>query len=107
MNQPGTGSENDQPAEPGDTTGWAQPPAPGGAPEAFVNRQDYASGSLPPGAGSPLQPGPPLSVEAPIRDTTFNLGAIGLLLIGGVILLVIVAVILFVIVGVAHGSPSR
>ncbi|HET9848882.1 MAG TPA: hypothetical protein VFR68_10055 [Candidatus Dormibacteraeota bacterium] len=91
MNQPDQNqpASSDQPQTPRDNTGWAQPPAPQGPPGAFVDRQPVSSGQpLPPGAGSPLQPGPPLSVQAPIRDTTINLTV--LLVAAGAALVVII-----------------
>src|SRR6202022_2755740 len=86
------------PAAPGggDTSGWSQPPAPQspGPPGAFVDRPAAPAGApLPPAAGSPVQPGPPMSVQAPIRDTTINMSAL-LLGVGGVIVLIIVIAIL-------------
>ncbi|HEX3629462.1 MAG TPA: hypothetical protein VHW91_03255 [Candidatus Dormibacteraeota bacterium] len=63
-------------------------------------------GPRPPGAGSPIQPGPPLSVQAPIRDITINRTAVSLL-VGGVILLIIVVLIIVVVLGVVHGSNNR
>jgi len=52
---------------------------------------------LPPGAGSPLQPGPPMSVNAPISDTTINRTA---LLVGGVIAVLVVIVVIVILVAV-------
>jgi len=52
---------------------------------------------VPPGAGSPLQPGPPLSVNAPISDTTINRSA---LLVGVAIAVLIVIVLIVVLVAV-------
>lgn len=91
MNQP---DQTDQPQTPRDNTGWAQPPAPQGPPGAFVDRQPVSSGQpLPPGAGAPLQPGPPLSVEAPIKDTTINWVTL-LLVAGGALLVIIILAVL-------------
>jgi len=90
------GPPSDSPA---DRTGWSQPPAPQspGPPGAFVNRPVAPPGvPLPPGAGSPVQPGPPLSVQAPIKDTTINMTA---LLVGGVIVVVAIIVVI-VLIGV-------
>ena len=47
----------------------------------------------PPGAGSPVQPGPPMSVQAPIKDTSINISVL-LLAGGGVIVLLIVVIVL-------------
>lgn len=94
------------PQAPRDNTGWAQPPAPEGPPGAFVDRQPVPSNpSLPPGAGAPVQPGPPLSVQAPIRDTTFNLMAVAMV-VGVGIVVVLVLVIAFVVIG-AIGHTAR
>ncbi len=68
-----------------DRSGWSQPPAP--------------QSPGPPGAGSPVQPGPPLSVQAPIKDTTINMAAL-LLGVGAVVLVIIV--VLLLIVAFAH-----
>jgi hypothetical protein len=79
-----------------DRTGWSQPPAPQspGPPGAFVDRPAAPPGGpLPPGAGSPVQPGPPLSVQAPIKDTTINMAAV-LFGVGAVILIILVIVVL-------------
>jgi len=84
---------NPPPSTPRDTTGWAQPPAPGGPPGAFVDRQPIPATPLPPGAGSPMQPGPPLSVSAPIRDTTINWTIVAVLAIGALLVLILIAVI--------------
>ena len=83
--------------QPSDSTGWSQPPAPEspGPPGTFVNRPASGPGSaLPPGAGSPVQPGPPMSVQAPIRDTTINLSAVALWLGIGIVAIIIIAVVL-------------
>lgn len=81
------------PVAPRDTTGWAQPPAPVGPPGAFVDRQPLQAVPLPPGAGSPVQPGPPLSVSAPIRDTTINWTVVIALAIGAILILILIALI--------------
>ena len=81
----------------GDATGWSQPPAPQspGPPGAFVDRPAVPAGApLPPGAGSPVQPGPPMSVQAPIKDTTINVTA--LVLGAGIVIVVIIIVILLI-----------
>jgi hypothetical protein len=52
------------------------------------------SAPLPPGAGSPLQPGPPMSVNAPITDTTINRSALVIGVLIAVVILVVVVVIL-------------
>jgi hypothetical protein len=52
---------------------------------------------LPPGAGSPLQPGPPMSVDAPISDTSINRTA---LMVGVVIAVLVVIVVLVILVAV-------
>ena len=49
---------------------------------------------LPPGAGSPLQPGPPMSVNAPITDTSINRSA---LMVGAVIAVLVVIVVLVIL----------
>jgi hypothetical protein len=49
---------------------------------------------LAPGAGSPLQPGPPMSVNAPITDTSINRSA---LMVGGVIAVLVVIVVLVIL----------
>lgn len=87
------------PQAPRDNTGWAQPPAAEGPPGAFLDRRPVPSSqSLPAGAGTPLQPGPPMSVEAPIHDSVFNLGAV-LIVVGSVILVFLLLVAVFLIVG--------
>jgi hypothetical protein len=99
-------SEQDQPAPESappripDPSGWSQPPAPQspGPPGVFVDRPAAPPAApLPPGAGSPVQPGPPMSVQAPIRDTTFNISAL-LLWVGGVIVAIIVIAILIAVI---------
>jgi hypothetical protein len=85
-----------------DRTGWSQPPAPQspGPPGAFVDRPAAPSGApLPPGAGSPLQPGPPMSVNAPIGDTTINRYA----LVAGVVIAVLVLIVVLVILAALFG----
>ncbi|MDQ1743859.1 MAG: hypothetical protein QOE23_2198 [Pseudonocardiales bacterium] len=84
----------------GDRTGWAQPPAPQspGPPGAFVDRPGAPAGApLPPGAGSPLQPGPPMSVNAPITDTSINRSA---LMVGAVIVVLVVIVLVVILAAV-------
>lgn len=79
-----------------DRTGWSQPPASQspGPPGTFVDRPVAPTGQpLPPGAGSPLQPGPPMSVQAPIRDTAINMSAL-LLGVGAVIVVIIVIAVI-------------
>jgi hypothetical protein len=88
------------PAAPGggDGSGWSQPPAPQspGPPGAFVDRPAARPGApLPPGAGSPLQPGPPMSVNAPISATTINRTA---LMVGVVIAVLVVIVVVVVLI---------
>jgi hypothetical protein len=61
--------------------------------DAPVRDSTQPDAPLTPRPGSPLQPGPPLSVQAPIRDTTLNRGAL-LLGVGAVIVIIIVALIL-------------
>ena len=88
---------------PRDDTGWSQAPAEGGPPGAFVDRQPHASRSpLPPGAGSPLQPGPPMSVQAPIPGRLFNLG--GAAMIAAIVLVVVLVLLLvfFLVGALAH-----
>ena len=91
MNQP---EQSDQPQTPRDNSGWAQPPAPEGPPGAFVDRKASSGQPLPPGAGSPLQPGPPLSVQAPIRDTTIHLTMILLLAGAALVVIIVIAVLI-------------
>jgi len=54
---------------------------------------------LPPGAGSPLQPGPPMSVNAPITDTSINRSA----LMVGAVIAVLVVIVVVVILGAFLG----
>ena len=54
---------------------------------------------LPPGAGSPLQPGPPMSVNAPITDTSINRSA----LMVGTVIAVLVVIVVVVILGAFLG----
>jgi len=61
------------------------------------------SAPLPPGAGSPVQPGPPMSVQAPIKDTTINLTA---LLLGAGIVIVIVIVLIVLIAAFGHRAAG-
>ena len=87
---------------PADRTGWSQPPAPQspGPPGTFVDRPAAPSGApLPPSAGSPLQPGPPLSVQAPIKDTTINMTALAL---GAGIVILVIIVVIVLIAAFAH-----
>jgi hypothetical protein len=51
---------------------------------------------LPPGAGSPLVPGPPMSVREPIKDSALNRG--GLLMFAGLAVLVIIVVVILIAV---------
>lgn len=97
----------DLPSEtPGDNTGWAQPAGSQGPPGAFVDRQPVPSNpAMPPGAGAPVQPGPPMSVEAPVRDTTFNLMALAMM-VGVAIVVLLLLVIAFVVIG-AIGHTAR
>jgi hypothetical protein len=87
-------------------SGWAQPPAPVGPPGAFVDRQPVPSVPLPPGAGAPVQPGPPLSVSAPIRDTTINGAMVAIIAIGVILVLLLVAFIGAALVGHTGGGHS-
>jgi len=90
------------PRIPPDQSGWSQPPAPQspGPPGAFVDRPAAPTGApLPPGAGSPVQPGPPLSVQAPVKDTTINMTV---LLVGAGIVIVIIIVLIVLIAAIAH-----
>ena len=57
---------------------------------------DRTGSPLPPGAGSPVQPGPPMSVQAPLKDTTINMTA--LVLGAGIVIVVIIVVILLIAV---------
>ena len=97
-NNPSTEGPAPDPAPSGgDRTGWSQPPAPQspGPPGAFVDRPAALPGApLPPGAGSPVQPGPPMSVNAPINDSSINRSA---LVIGAVIAVLILIVVLVVL----------
>lgn len=95
MNEQDTPGPDSRPPTASDRTGWSQPPASQspGPPGAFVDRPAAPPGPpLPPGAGSPIQPGPPMSVQAPIKDTTINLAAI-LFGVGAVIVVVVVVAI--------------
>jgi len=90
------------PAAGADRTGWSQPPAPQspGPPGAFIDRPAAPPGPpLPPGAGSPVQPGPPMSVQAPIRDTAMNMSA---LLFGAAAVILVIIVIAVVIAAFHH-----
>jgi eukaryotic-like serine/threonine-protein kinase len=102
-NKPSAQEPAPDPAPKGeDRTGWSQPPAPQspGPPGAFVDRPAALPGApLPPGAGSPLQPGPPMSVNAPIRDTTINRYA----LVVGVVIVVLILIVLLVILAAVFG----
>ncbi len=51
---------------------------------------------LRPGAGSPLVPGPPMSVRDPIKDTTLNLG--GLVMFAGIAIVVIIVIAILIAV---------
>jgi hypothetical protein len=51
---------------------------------------------LQPGAGSPLVPGPPMSVSEPIKDTTLNQGA--LLMFAGIAIVVIIVIVILIAV---------
>ena len=98
MNEQDTPAPDSTPPTPSDRSGWSQPPAPQspGPPGAFVNRPAAPPGvPLPPGAGSPVQPGPPLSVEAPIKDTTINVTA----LVFGVGAVLVAIVIVIIVIG--------
>lgn len=64
-----------------------QPVAEGRAP-------DPAGSPLAPGAGAPLQPGPPMSVNAPITDTRINRSA---LMVGALIAVLVVIVIVVIL----------
>ena len=82
-----------------DRSGWSQPPAPQtpGPPGAFKDRPGAPPGQpLPPGAGSPVAPGPAMSVREPIKDTAINLGAV-LMFAGIVIVLIIVIAVLIAV----------
>jgi len=58
--------------------------------------QPPASQPLPPGAGSPLVPGPPMSVGEPIKDTRLNLG--GLQMFAGIALVAIIVTAILIAV---------
>ncbi len=83
-----------------DPSGWSQPPASQspGPPGAFVDRPGAPPGQpLPPGAGSPVAPGPAMSVREPIQDTTINQGALLLfagLAVGAIIVIAILIALL-------------
>src|SRR5437588_6194732 len=86
---------------PADRTGWSQPPAPQspGPPGTFVDRPAAQPGApLPPGAGSPVQPGPPMSVQAPIKDTTINMAAV----LMGVGLVIVVIIVIAILIALFH-----
>lgn len=53
---------------------------------------------LPPGAGSPLVPGPPMSVREPIKDTSLNLG--GVMIFAGIA--VVLIIVLAILIAVLH-----
>jgi hypothetical protein len=103
-NDPSTEGRAPDPAAPrgGDTSGWSQPPAPQspGPPGAFVDRPAAPPGvPLPPGAGSPLQPGPAMSVNAPISDSIINRYA----LMVGVVIVVLILIVAVVILAAVFG----
>jgi hypothetical protein len=54
---------------------------------------------LPPGAGSPLQPGPPMSVDAPISDSIINRYA----LVVGVVVVVLILIVVIVVLAAVFG----
>ena len=54
------------------------------------------SKELPPGAGAPLVPGPPMSVQEPINDSILNRG--GLLAFAAIAVLVIIVVAILITV---------
>lgn len=90
------------PAAPGnaDPSGWSQPPAPQspGPPGAFTDRPGAPPGQpLPPGAGSPVAPGPAMSVGEPIKDTTLNLGALVLFAAIAVLGIIVIAILIAVV----------
>jgi hypothetical protein len=51
---------------------------------------------LAPGAGSPLVPGPPMSVGEPIKDSVLNRG--GLLMFAGIAVLAIIVIAILIAV---------
>jgi hypothetical protein len=71
-----------------------QPVADGPAPDPMPPVSPLA-----PGAGSPLQPGPPMSVDAPISDSIINRYA----LLVGVVIAVLIVVVIVVILGAVLG----
>ncbi len=56
------------------------------------------SKELPPGAGSPLVPGPPMSVGEPIKDSALNRG--GLVMFGA--LAVVAIIVIAILIAVLH-----
>jgi hypothetical protein len=54
---------------------------------------------LPPGAGSPLQPGPPMSVGEPISDSIINRYA----LVVGVVVVVLILIVVIVVLAAVFG----
>ncbi len=83
-----------------DLSGWSQSPAPQspGPPGAFVDRPGAPPGQpLPPGAGSPVAPGPAMSVSEPIKDTTLNMGALVLFAVLAVLAIIVIAILIVVL----------
>jgi hypothetical protein len=61
---------------------------------------DISQESLPPGRGTPIQPGPPISVEAPIRDTSLNLGTLLAFLVIAVVGIVLIVIAVSVVASI-------
>ena len=72
-------------------------PDPPGPPGASVDRPPAPAGTrLQPGAGSPVQPGPPMSVQAPINDTTLNMSALVLWASVAILALIVLVILIAV-----------
>ena len=52
---------------------------------------------LAPGAGAPLVPGPPMSVQEPIKDTTLNLGGVIMFAAIAVVVIIVIAILIAVL----------
>ena len=86
-----------------DPTSTVQPPDPTPPKPAAANPQGPAP--LLPGMGAPIQPGPPLSVSAPIRDTTINWITVAIVG-GGVVLVLILVLAVVMLIGAMFGGHS-
>lgn len=81
-----------------------QPPDPITPKSQASNPQGPAP--LLPGMGAPIQPGPPLSVSAPIRDTTINWFTVAIVG-GGIVLVLILVLAVVMIIGALFGGPTH